>query len=104
MTERILTCYAEQHPDGIWEAICVDFDIAVTARSFQEARDLMEHAVRTYLEDVAQAAPEQRHRLLNRRSPLFVRMKLALSHFVYTVIDVRRGELRHAHFGLPCPA
>jgi hypothetical protein len=104
MPQRVVTCYAQQLPDGIWEATCVDFDIAVTGRSFAEARRTMEHAVRTYLEDVARLAPEQRQRLLNRRTPWTVRAKLALKHMVYSVLERRRGEARHTQFALPCPA
>jgi hypothetical protein len=104
MPQRLVTCYAQQLPDGIWEAICVDFDIAVTGRSFAETRDIMEHAVQSYLEDVAQLAPEQRQRLLNRRTPWPVRAKLAIRHMIYSLIERRRGETRHTQFALPCTA
>ena len=45
-------CYA-QEGDQDWEAICVDLDIAVSSRSFEEVRGSLGTGIRMYLEWVA---------------------------------------------------
>ncbi len=76
--ERIplnLRCYAFRSGDS-WEAICVDFDIAVSGSLLVEVQSSLETGIELYLEEVAEATPEDRRYLLARRSPWFVRAKL----------------------------
>lgn len=70
-----VTCIA-RGKSGSWEAICIDFDIAVTGRSFQEVRGLLESAVRSYVAD-AMAEPDvaSRATLLRRKTPFFARLR-----------------------------
>lgn len=70
-----LRCYAFGSGDS-WEAICVDFDIAVFGSSLGEVRSSLETGIELYLEEIAETMPEDRHYLLTRRSPWFVRAKL----------------------------
>ena len=72
-----LRCYAFGSGDS-WEAICVDFDIAVSGTSLGEVRSSLETGIELYLEEVAEAAPEDRRYLLSRRSPWRVRAMLRL--------------------------
>lgn len=74
---RTLRCYAWGNEDG-WEARCIDLDLAVTGRDADEVRMLLNEAIRTYVADVIQEAPQDHARLLNRRAPLFSRLGLCL--------------------------
>ena len=56
--------------DGTWEALCLNFDIAVQADSLQEAREALEDAIFDYVTAAHEEDAETRDRLLNRRSPV----------------------------------
>jgi hypothetical protein len=64
-----------------WEALCLDLDLAVQGRSFDEVRALLEEAVNTYMEDARAEAEPARARLLARRVPLHVRLLWAWRFF-----------------------
>ena len=70
-----LQCYAFGSGDS-WEAICVDFDIAVSGSSLAEVESSLTVGIELYLEEVAEASAEDRRTLLSRRSPWRVRAKL----------------------------
>ena len=99
-----LQCFARGRGER-WEAICTDFDIAVEGRSLDDAKDRLEAAIRTYVADASAEAPETAARLLNRRAPWWVRLRLAASYALYA-FRTRRPDGRDlkAGFDLPCPA
>jgi hypothetical protein len=66
-TSRELLCVA-RHGDDLWEALCLDLDLAVQGRSFDEVRTLLDEAVNTYIGDANAEAEPARSRLLARRS------------------------------------
>jgi hypothetical protein len=70
----MLRCYAEAR-DGVWEAICLDLDIAVQGCSFDEVLGSLRRAVALYLETVAALPSHERSALLARRAPLAIRAK-----------------------------
>jgi predicted RNase H-like HicB family nuclease len=71
-----------------WEAFCLDFDIAVQGRSFEEVRRSLSDAIEMYLE-VALAEPEpHRSRLLARKAPFLVRLMWAWRVF-WSTLSVR---------------
>lgn len=49
--QRVLYCCASGR-EGAWQAICVDLDIAVQGRSFEEVSRLLEEAIGLYLQTV----------------------------------------------------
>ena len=57
-----------------WQAICTDYDIAVQGKSREEVRKGLGEAVKTYLEYVAELAPDVQQRFLKRKTPLSVRL------------------------------
>lgn len=61
-----------------WEGLCLDLDLAVHGRSFDEVKQLMSEAVCTYVEDALKEAEPSRSRLLSRRAPLRVRIYWAM--------------------------
>lgn len=99
--KRIL-CVAEGR-DNEWEALCLDFDLAVQGRSFDEVRHLMNQAILTYIEDAANEAPRDRARLLGRRAPLRVRMSV-LSRFLLGALFGRKSDGDSTVWHSACPA
>lgn len=77
---RRLTCYIEGS-DNQWEAICLDFDIAVQGISARDVEDHLLDAIRSYLEYAYSLPEAERAAFLDRQVPLFLRLK-----FVWNVI------------------
>ena len=71
------TCYLIER-DGTWQALCVDYDIAVQGKSANDTRHKLGRAVRAYLADVMDDAPEHREQLMGRGAPWTVRAALAM--------------------------
>lgn len=69
-------CYAYGSGSD-WQAICVDFNIAVGGESLQEARDSLNSCIQMYLERVAELPKNEQAQFLNRKSPWHVRIRLA---------------------------
>ena len=101
MANRTLHCYAEGR-DGEWEAICLDLDIAVQGRSFEEVFASLQEAIAVYLETVAELQPEERRSLLKRSAPLSVRLKF-LTHAVRGLFSDDGDHHRH-QFTMPLAA
>jgi hypothetical protein len=97
-------CVARGSPQG-WEALCLDFDISVQGRSFEEVRRGLEEAVRTYVEDASKEEEPHRSRLLKRRAPLGIRLLWAARIFL-AMARARRDRDRTAtvEFPVSCPA
>lgn len=72
-----MRCYAYRS-GPVWEAICVNFDIATFGASLDEVKASLAVCIEMYLEDVETLPTADRQRLLKRRSPWYVRAKLAL--------------------------
>jgi predicted RNase H-like HicB family nuclease len=104
MAERSLQCYAHGHSDGVWEAICVDLDIAVQGRSFAEVREFLQTAIESYIEQAKQERPEDAKRLLNRRSPWHVRVRYALAAAAGSLFGRATGRVREQPFVVSCRA
>lgn len=83
----LIRCYAEGTERG-WEAICLDLDIAVQGRSFEEVYRLLSEAIEQYV-DYAKELPEaERARMLARKAPLTDRLRF-LWHVARTTL---RGD------------
>jgi hypothetical protein len=98
--ERVLSCYAVQREDG-WEAICLDFDVAVQAESFAEVSRKLGEALHSYVEYVNTLPEEDRKRFLMRQVPRYVRAKFILG-VISTMLFQRADRSGHQSFGLPC--
>lgn len=103
MERRALLNYAHGR-EGSWEAICVDLDIAVQGRSFEEVKSLLNDAIRSYVEDALNEAPADQHRLLSRRAPWWERGRLALNYLVRSTFNRRGPGDLQASFDISCPA
>ena len=102
---RRVHCFAKGVP-GDWEGICIDFDIAVQGKSFDEVRTLLDEAVHSYVIDACAEEPSTARRLLNRKAPLSVRLGLAASYLAHIVSSSNHDGDREykAGFDLPCHA
>ena len=68
-----IMCFARGH-QGSWEALCVDFDIAVQGASFEEVRSDLEAAIRQYVSFANEQDAPARAKLLGRRAPWHVNL------------------------------
>lgn len=99
---RTLHCYASGR-DGQWEGICLDLDIAVQGRSFEEVQASLTKAVAMHLERVMELPVEERAELLHRPVPLLVRLRYALEAFFLAASLRDDGPYKH-QYTMPAPA
>jgi hypothetical protein len=69
--DRKLYCVARGHGNE-WEALCLDFDLAVQGRSFEDVKNALHGAIVDYVKDVCALPPADRDRLLARSAPWHV--------------------------------
>lgn len=87
----VLRCFAEG-AGGKWEAICIDFDIAVQGSSLREVKETLDDMVNSYLEAAMNESGERRAALLRRKAPLYVRMRYAIAFFISSMFDNGNGR------------
>jgi len=97
-----LHCYASG-TDGDWEAICLDLDIAVQGRSFEEAQESLGKTIQMHLERVAELPAEEQAGLLYRPVPLTARIQFAIEAFFLALSLRDRGSYKH-QYTMPAPA
>ena len=101
---RLLYCYASGRA-GAWEAICIDLDIAVQGKSFEEVSALLQEAIVLYLETVSDLPESERAAFLSRPVPFWTRLGFALEAFWSALRAKTDGELKHLFtMALPTPA
>lgn len=103
---RELICIAKGRGDS-WEAICLDFDIAVSGDSFPAVKDSLNEAIVTYIQDALAERPEIRDRLLNRATPFFARLTWTWPFFfaaLFRRADSKEPAQATVEFAVPCPA
>jgi hypothetical protein len=84
-----IVCFARGRP-GEWEALCIDFDIAVQGESFDDVRQALDCAIKDYVAAAQEEDAETRIKLLNRRAPWHVRM-LWETRAVLSVVGHKAG-------------
>jgi hypothetical protein len=96
-----LFCVARGH-QGEWEAFCLDLDLAVQGRSFDEVKDQLERVVAGYV-DSALAEPEPaRSQLLHRRAPFSVRLRWGLRFLIAALFSGRATADATMGFPVSC--
>ena len=97
--------------EGHWEAVNLDFDLAVQGRTFDEVERLLKEAVETYIEDAMREDEDTRRRLLSRRAPLGVTLSwlgavilAALFGTSNRGVNDRKVSSATVPFALPCHA
>ena len=86
------TCYAWGY-EGEWQALCVDFDLVAHGRSFEEVREEIQDAIETYVSYVVELPDPDRARLLSRKAPLGLRLKLEFLCRIYSLLNLLRVRL-----------
>lgn len=102
-----LTCIARGH-EGHWEAACLDFDIVLQGRTFEDVERLMRDAVQSYIENALKEEEPARSQLLNRRAPLSARLYW-IGGLLWATLCGRRGDIESnkeaaVPFTVACPA
>lgn len=95
-------CYAEGKR-GHWEAICLDFDIAVQGNSFEEVYRSLNEGIAAYMGYVSELPEEERSYFLNRKAPLSLRLRFLW----YAIKQAFGGDINskeRAEFLAPCNA
>lgn len=90
--ERSLLCIAHgTHED--WEGVCLDLDIAVQGRSFEEVRQALEESIALYVDRALEQDEAERDRMLARKAPLGLRLSF-MWQILKTALSSRakRGE------------
>lgn len=65
----VLKCYAEQE-DGVWVAVCLDFNLAAQADTLPEAKEKLEAMILSYVREALTIDLDYADQLLTRRAPL----------------------------------
>ena len=73
---KTLQCYVYGHATN-WQAICIDFDIAVHGSSQQQVKDRLTASVNLFLRDLLDLPLRDQRHLSQRKSPWHTRTKLA---------------------------
>jgi hypothetical protein len=102
--DKKLFCYAYGHGNQ-WEAICIDFDLAVAGRSFKEVQERLNSTIASYVQDALKEDEQTRDCLLERSAPFGVRLKLAIKLF-WSMLRHRNGSdgNYYAGYNTPCRA
>jgi hypothetical protein len=100
---RSLLCFASRR-NGQWEAICLDFDIAVSGRSFDDVHAMLNRAITTYVEDANNEAEPARRALLSRRAPWHVRLKHIMTFAIAALWKRNDADEDEIPFSVPCHA
>jgi len=79
--QLIIKCYAE-HENGVWVALCLDFNLAAQSDSFEDAKVKLEAMIKEYVYD-ALVGEDQIYasQLLSRRAPLSAWLKYYVMKF-----------------------
>jgi predicted RNase H-like HicB family nuclease len=91
-SQLILRCYA-RYDEGQWVAICLNFDLAAQADTFEEAKMKLESMIKAYVFDALVGEDkEYAKQLLSRKAPLLEWLKYGFYwlqyHFFYAKKDL----------------
>jgi hypothetical protein len=102
--ENLVVCYAEGQQNGKWEAVCLDYDIAVQGDSLQGVIDDLRSAIHDYLKFVETLPERQRARMLRRGVPWLARAKFIYWAIMALFFHRDPNRLQRHDFTLPCVA
>lgn len=93
--ELFVRCLAERH-DGVWQAFCLDFDLAVQGDSLKDVKQKLHAQIAEYVYD-ALAGEDQRYarHLLRRTAPWHMYLKW---HFYHMLGKLRLAKRRFTTF------
>ena len=100
-TELMLRCYAERK-NGIWQAFCLDFTLAVQGDSVEEVKNKLESQILEYVHD-ALVGKDKKHAkdLLERKAPLKYWLKFYFFIALYHVQKAQQDFVRLLELPIP---
>lgn len=101
--EKYLFCVARGRGTD-WEAFCLDLDLAVQGKSFDDVRIRLEEALRAFVESAMQEPPHIRAKLLNRKAPLHIRLLWGWRFLKAALSGREDASVSTAGFPVPCHA
>lgn len=100
-TDGSFLCFAHGDASG-WEAICIDFDIAVQGDSLDAVKASLTIAINSFVNDLQREDETTRAALLNRRAPFWVTLGLTMKLIAFNVFR-RPNRQAQASFPVTCP-
>jgi hypothetical protein len=98
--QMVLLFYAEGSGDE-WEALCIDFDIAVQGTSEQDVMKKLRDGVSDYVKYIHSLPEKEQRQFLNRRIPR--RLQAAIFFKMLYAWFCRRRDYKERHsFSVPC--
>ena len=100
-------CVASSRDNKVWQALCLDLDLAVQASSLDEAKDRLREAVSEYVRSADEEPEPLRSQLLARKAPLSVRVVWGARILLSRALAISgRSPVRNdaVRFPLECPA
>ncbi|MBW2739134.1 MAG: hypothetical protein JRE64_09880 [Deltaproteobacteria bacterium] len=89
--QLILRCYAEKK-DGIWQAFCIDLNLAVQGETRDEVRVKLQRQISSYLYDALEGEDkEYAPQLLSRKAPIGFRAKYAFYKILINFYKAKNG-------------
>lgn len=104
MVPKHVQCFAHGRGND-WQAICVDFDIAVQGHSLPDVQQRLGDAVTAYVIAAMEQDEDTRREWLSRRVPLSVELGLFFGYFAHVLTRRRRRDHDECKAGFDvCPA
>jgi predicted RNase H-like HicB family nuclease len=100
---KYLICIARGHGD-VWEALCLDLDLAAQGESFEDVRSRLNSMIQSYVADASREGEPARSKLLSRRAPFHARLTWAWRLFVKALLDTNRDGDATVGFQIACRA
>lgn len=101
---RNLICVAKGR-DGLWEAICLDLDIAVAGPSLEAVQESLNEAIFSYIDDALQEQEPTRSQLLNRSVPFWSRVRWTWPFILAALFGKKKqGVDATVEYPVACPA
>lgn len=87
-----------------WEAFCIDFDLAVQGRSYEEVKGQLEKAIHLYIQAAEAQHEPTRTQLLERSVPFRTRLLWAWRSAIWALFKKKRAQDPTLGFHVPCHA
>jgi predicted RNase H-like HicB family nuclease len=89
--QLILRCYVEKK-DGIWQAFCIDLNLAAQGDTRDEVRTKLQRQIGSYLHDALEGEDkEYAEQLLSRKAPIVFRAKYAFYKILINFHKAKKG-------------
>jgi hypothetical protein len=88
-----LRCYA-QHREGIWQAVCIDLNLAAQDKKLSVARKKLHEQILSYVKDAFTIDQAHAKQLLNRKAPWSLRLEYYRAFLYQELVTAKDGYRR----------